>query len=52
MKNKDCPKTNSTRKFLLSRINFAEQQLLNNILSAIKNQIINISKFFVKNSLH
>ena len=49
MKNKDCPKTNSTRKFLLSRINFAEQQLLNNILVCNKNQIINISKFFVKN---
>lgn len=49
MKSKDYSKSNSTRKFLLSRVNFAEQQLLNNILVCKKNQIIDTSKFLLKN---
>ena len=49
MKSKDYSKSNNARKFLLSRINFAEQQLLNNILVCKKNQIIDTSKFLLKN---
>ncbi len=49
MKSKDYSKSIIARKFLLSRINFAEQQLLDNILVCKKNQIINITKFIVKN---
>jgi glycosyltransferase involved in cell wall biosynthesis len=50
LKSKNYSKSNSARKFLLSRANFAEQQLLNNILVCKKNQIIDASKFLLKNS--
>jgi len=49
LKSKNYSKSNSVRKFLLSRVNFAEQQLLNNILVCKRNQIIELTKFLLKN---